>query len=293
MSKPLLSICITTLNRAVFLDACLASIVKQLTPATLPLVELIILDDNSKDETDAVVAKYTRKYRNVRYFKNPERVGLAKGIHQVSCYATGTYTWFFSDDDGMSGDALSTVLEAIKKKTDVMYLNIDLFTKDFKTLIQANLLHLSGNVLLPGKRDFFRFLGQYFPDMFTIDWFTTYLSNLIIRTKVIAGSKQDIDEYVEHKDIAYFPQLYSIFQNSHDLSFYIVKNSVVHFRSDNASYAKKTKYQNYSFTKRIYTHQYITLIKTNWQYMSPGFLLLAAEKLLFMFGRSIFAFFGI
>lgn len=70
-NKPLLSICIPTVNRAEPLRKCLESLIKQ--PEFLPEnVEIIISDNASPDKgvTMAVGKEYSEKYENIYYFRN-------------------------------------------------------------------------------------------------------------------------------------------------------------------------------------------------------------------------------
>jgi glycosyltransferase involved in cell wall biosynthesis len=70
-TKPLLSICIPTYNRAEYLDKSIASIIRQ-KEFHRGDVELVIADNASDDNTEEVVKKYQEKYENIVYFKNNE-----------------------------------------------------------------------------------------------------------------------------------------------------------------------------------------------------------------------------
>lgn len=73
MNKPHVSICIPTFNRAPQLECTLRSLVSQ--PAFLDgRVEIVISDNTSSDNTEALVKAYAAQYENVRYFRNSSNV---------------------------------------------------------------------------------------------------------------------------------------------------------------------------------------------------------------------------
>jgi glycosyltransferase involved in cell wall biosynthesis len=71
--KPLLSICIPTYNRADVLDKSIASIVTQ-PEFDSDDVELVVSDNASNDNTEEVVKKYQKEYKNIFYSKNSENI---------------------------------------------------------------------------------------------------------------------------------------------------------------------------------------------------------------------------
>jgi glycosyltransferase involved in cell wall biosynthesis len=73
MSKPLLSICIPTYNRAEYLKKSIESIVCQDEFKTKH-VEIVISDNASTDNTGDVVKEYTNKYDNIYYYRNKENI---------------------------------------------------------------------------------------------------------------------------------------------------------------------------------------------------------------------------
>jgi len=97
--KPLLSICIPTYNRAEYLDKSLASIVRQ-NEFNSELVEIVISDNASIDNTEEIVEKYKKQYNNIYYSKNNENIkdknfpiviGNAHGIFRKLCNDTAIF----------------------------------------------------------------------------------------------------------------------------------------------------------------------------------------------------------
>ena len=76
--KYLVSICIPTCNRAPYLRKCLDSLVCQ--PEFLNgMVEIVISDNASTDNTGDLVKKYTKKYTNITYHRNVVNMGFING----------------------------------------------------------------------------------------------------------------------------------------------------------------------------------------------------------------------
>lgn len=73
MEKPLLSICIPTYNRCRYLKNTLHSIVSQ-KEFQNGMVEVVISDNASTDETELMIRNYALRFENIRYFKNPENI---------------------------------------------------------------------------------------------------------------------------------------------------------------------------------------------------------------------------
>ena len=68
MSDYLISVCIPTFNRAKCLKDCLDDIVIQFKDEEVAKkVEVVILDNISKDNTEKIVDEFAQKYSNIKY----------------------------------------------------------------------------------------------------------------------------------------------------------------------------------------------------------------------------------
>ena len=74
MTKPLLSICIPTYNRAEYLKKTIESIVWQ-EEFTNNKVEIVIADNASNDNTEEIGNYYSNLYDNVLYYRNVNNIG--------------------------------------------------------------------------------------------------------------------------------------------------------------------------------------------------------------------------
>jgi len=90
MFLPLVSIIIPTYQRARFLVRAIESVLKQ----TYPRIELIVVDDGSKDETPHIVCRYPLKY-----VKLPKNFGVSFARNRGILKAKGDFIAFLDSDD--------------------------------------------------------------------------------------------------------------------------------------------------------------------------------------------------
>lgn len=95
MNKPLLSICIPTYNRCEYLKNTLNSIICQ-KDFQNGIVEVVISDNASTDETEQVVRNYASRFENICYFKNPENI-FDKNFPLVLNRGKGIYRKLYND----------------------------------------------------------------------------------------------------------------------------------------------------------------------------------------------------
>jgi hypothetical protein len=122
---PVLSICVPTWNRAALLDDLVRTIEPDLEVAA-PAVELVIADNASTDDTEAVMRARLGSSPHVRYERRPENIGPARNVWGlVEQLARGEYCWVVGDDDLVFRGALQEVLERLARDPalDYAYLN--------------------------------------------------------------------------------------------------------------------------------------------------------------------------
>ena len=94
----LLTIAIPTYNRASFLDRCLQQICGQIEGCS-DLLELIVSDNCSTDNTKEVVYRYQQAGMAIRYIRNAKNMGPCYNIAQCYKEAASKYVVVFGDDD--------------------------------------------------------------------------------------------------------------------------------------------------------------------------------------------------
>ena len=127
----LLTIAIPTYNRAAYLDLCLGQVFKQVKQYE-SLVEIIISDNCSTDNTAEIVQGYARNGFKFRYVRNDENVGADRNFAQCFALASGKYVLIFGDDDILLDGAIDRILAVLKAgEYGLVYLNSYGFISDY------------------------------------------------------------------------------------------------------------------------------------------------------------------
>ncbi len=103
---PLLSILIPAYNASQFLARCFDSILCQ--KHVNEDVEIIVIDDGSKDGTLEIIKDYSAKYGSIRY-KTRHNRGIGPTRNELIELAQGRYFWFVDADDYVSADSLQVL----------------------------------------------------------------------------------------------------------------------------------------------------------------------------------------
>ena len=107
IDAPAVSIIISTFNRAAYLGDCLNSILSQ----SMPDFELILVDDGSTDDTEAVVSRFNDP--RILYVKR-ENSGISAARNFGLTRARGTFVAVHDDDDIMLPWRLATQLAMLQ-----------------------------------------------------------------------------------------------------------------------------------------------------------------------------------
>lgn len=111
MSNPLVSICIPTFRGAAFISDTIDSVLNQ----SYPHFELWILDDNSPDDTQAIVSRYTDP--RIKYERYPINAGPEKNWNRCLEKAQGKYFKLLPHDDLLSVNCLEEQVAILEPDT--------------------------------------------------------------------------------------------------------------------------------------------------------------------------------
>lgn len=93
--KPLVSILLPVHNSGEFLTDCLESLVSQ----SCKNIEIVAIDDDSKDNSFKILKDFSKKYKKVRSYRNVKRYGIAVTLNRLLKKAKGDYIAFMDQDD--------------------------------------------------------------------------------------------------------------------------------------------------------------------------------------------------
>ena len=109
--KPILSIIIPAYNAAHYIKRCLDSIYIKggLDKTSLGIIETIVVDDCSKDNTSTIVEKYKDTYNlsNLRLIQHSKNLQQGAARNTGLKKASGSYIWFVDVDDIIMSGFLS------------------------------------------------------------------------------------------------------------------------------------------------------------------------------------------
>jgi Glycosyl transferase family 2 len=108
LTMPLISICIPTYNHARFLAESLRSATAQ----THHEIEIIVLDNDSQDDTEAVVARAAAIDPRIRYVRHPRNIGLVGNLNACIRSARGNYIKILCADDSLEPGCVAAMLDA-------------------------------------------------------------------------------------------------------------------------------------------------------------------------------------
>lgn len=122
-----LSVIITCYNFEGVIVRCIDSVVKQLDDANNADVEVIVVDDVSKDASVSVISDYIARFsdRNIRLVCHEQNGGVCAAKNTGLSVAKGEYLWILDGDDYISDGSLSVVLKAISDYPDEEIITFD------------------------------------------------------------------------------------------------------------------------------------------------------------------------
>jgi len=107
------SICLPSYNGAGIIMETIQSILSQ----DYDNFELIIVDDNSKDNTEEVISKINDP--RIKFYKNDVNLGYPKNLEKCRQKATGDIIYLMGQDDILAEGALSNTYKAFKLSEDI------------------------------------------------------------------------------------------------------------------------------------------------------------------------------
>lgn len=115
MSPPLkLTIGIPTFNGARRIGETLNSVLSQATDALVDQLEIVVSDNASTDETEAVVRRYQGDSKvPIIYARHSKNIGFDLNVDSLFQRATGDFVWTLADDDTLRPGALAKVVAAL------------------------------------------------------------------------------------------------------------------------------------------------------------------------------------
>jgi len=148
MNNPLVTIICTNYNQGKFLAEALNSVLDQ----TYRNFELFIIDNNSNDDSEAIIRHYKRLHPEIEIFLLEENIGICKAFNLGLKAASGKYIIDLAADDVLFSDRLKLQVEALEKLDETYTMCFtDAVHIDEKGKILRNHYKRRGNSILVEK----------------------------------------------------------------------------------------------------------------------------------------------
>lgn len=106
-----------TYNGAKYLSEQLDSILVQ----TIPVDEIIIVDDCSTDHTWAILSNYVARYAKIKIYRNELNMGVVKTFESALTLCSGEFIALSDQDDVWLPDKLEILLQNLKEENDLVH----------------------------------------------------------------------------------------------------------------------------------------------------------------------------
>lgn len=201
MSQPLVSVIVPIYNVENYLGDCLESILGQ----SYKNIEIICVNDGTKDGSEAVIDKYAQKDHRIKKV-NQKNAGLNMARATGFKHSTGDYITFVDSDDAIHIKTIEIALENIlSTNSEIAIFGFKEFkktTSEFKSTVNEK------TKVLSGKQQILRYLLVNDPEyiehtlQLTV-WGKLYKRNIVNK---IDWTKSD---YRQHEDLFWTPDAFS------------------------------------------------------------------------------------
>ena len=117
-TRPRLSLCIPTWNRARFLKDALESGLSEAASQPPGTVEVLVCDNASSDETQALITSFQAVHPELQAFRNDEQIGFDRNYLRCVEEARGEFVWVMGDDDAWLPGSVAHVLYELDAGAD-------------------------------------------------------------------------------------------------------------------------------------------------------------------------------
>lgn len=149
-SQPLLSICIATRNRGVYLARAL----ERLQAIKGADIELLVIDGASTDNTSEVLETAANADPRLRYETLEINGGIDRDFNLSVEMAQGRYVWLCSDDDDILPGSIERLRCALSDGPSLVVVDAVVMSADLQEVLTPNRMGLSAQVrVAPGDSD--------------------------------------------------------------------------------------------------------------------------------------------
>lgn len=241
-----ISVAMTTFNGAQYLGDQLDSILNQ----TLRPLEILICDDQSSDDTLAILEKYSREHASVKYFVNEKRLGVIENFKKAVSLTTGSDFIALADqDDIWMPDKLARLTEKM--------LSIDDGLSPAIVYSDLTVIDSVGNVL---NSSFWNELGQ---DGYQHCFDTLLFGNFVTGCTILMNQQMRIHFAAMPSEVLMHDAWLALIAFSFG-SAGVIKAPLVKYRHHDSNLVFLKTYRKKNFYERLMNHFRLLLEKNNY-----------------------------
>jgi glycosyltransferase involved in cell wall biosynthesis len=247
-NQPLLSIIVPVYNTKKYLDVCIQSILNQ----KYKNIELILVNDGSKDGSEDVCKKYSLIDDRVIFINKSNNEGLIPARKTGIEVANGDYIGFVDSDDYIEKDMfISLIDKAIIYDTDIVI-------GGHKEILHDTIIDIMLNTIPTGyysKNDLIKYIypKMIYTGVFSEFGILSYLWNKIFKKEVIYNNLLSINDSISIGEDA--ACTYSCMIDAK--SVYITDDTKYIYRQRINSMVKSNSFNNTEIKKYIYLYNHL------------------------------------
>lgn len=175
MTEPLISIVLPTYNGSKYIRTSVESCLRQ----TFSDFELIIVNDCSTDDTQAIIEEYARLDHRIRIIQNEQNKKLPLSLNTGFDQAKGKYHTWTSDDNYYAPEALQVLYDQLEKdkSLDLVYTDYTIInekdepvgTRTFNNIYRSFINWLGCGACFLYKAEVYKTIKGYNPSAFLIE----------------------------------------------------------------------------------------------------------------------------
>lgn len=265
--NPYVSVIVPIYNVEKYINKCLDSLVNQ----TLKNIEIILIDDGSKDKSGEILDNYSKKYKNI-IVKHIENGGVSNARNIGISLAKGKYIGFIDSDDYIELDMFEKMYNsALKYDSDIVAADVDIVYPNYNKEISSGIVNCT-------KKDK-ETKNNILINSYAVIWNKIYKKSLIegIKFKDKCNFSEDVEFLYKVLPLAYTfsavnKPLYHYVQREGSLTYVYDKklyqlienfDGLVSIYKKDKKYRKYSEELEYSYVRYLYGTFVKRLAKTN------------------------------
>ena len=188
--EKVLSICVPSFNAEVFLDRCIHTLINH---DMAPWMEVLVVNDGSKDRTPAIAEEYAQRYPGIVRLINKPNGGHGSTINRAIEEARGVYFKNVDSDDWVDSENLAKLIHRLKDD-----IRVDAISSDYD---EVDLAAGSETPMLAGSSIQYDRV-YHFGDIDPQDCYFT-IHSLTIRTEILKNMGMRLQEHTFFVDCEY------------------------------------------------------------------------------------------